>query len=64
MFCAYSKGKFAFNQYIILGDDIVIKDKQVATMYIKWIKRLGVEISQAKTHISEDKYEFAKRWIK
>jgi hypothetical protein len=26
--------------------------------------RLGVDISVAKTHVSKDTYEFAKRWIK
>jgi len=29
-FCSYKKGKFPFNNYIILGDDIVIKDNKVA----------------------------------
>lgn len=33
-------------------------------MYIKWCRRLGVELSLAKTHVSIDTYEFAKRWFK
>nr|WKR37717.1 putative RNA-dependent RNA polymerase [Leptosphaeria biglobosa mitovirus 1] len=52
-----------FNQYIILGDDIVIKNNKVANKYITIMTRLGVDISQPKTHISKDTYEFAKRWI-
>ncbi|AHI43534.1 RNA-dependent RNA polymerase [Fusarium circinatum mitovirus 2-1] len=53
-----------FNQYIILGDDIVIKNDKVAYYYIRIINRLGVDISLTKTHVSSDTYEFAKRWIK
>jgi len=33
-------------------------------MYIKWCNRLGIEISLNKTHVSNDTYEFAKRWFK
>jgi len=46
---------------MILGDDIVIKNDKVAKTYIKYIKLLGVELSLAKTHVSDDTYEFAKR---
>lgn len=53
-----------FNQYIILGDDIVIKNDKVAYYYIRIINKLGVDISPTKTHVSKDTYEFAKRWIK
>nr|WNK16433.1 MAG: RNA-dependent RNA polymerase [Fusarium oxysporum f. sp. cubense mitovirus 2] len=53
-----------FKQYIILGDDIVIKNDNVAYYYIKIINKLGVDISLTKTHVSYDTYEFAKRWIK
>jgi hypothetical protein len=52
-----------FNQYIILGDDIVIKNNVVAEKYIEIMTGLGVEISKQKTQISSDIYEFAKRWI-
>jgi len=54
-------GKENFNQYIILGDDIVIKDNKVANKYITLMSRLGVDISSNKTHVSNDTYEFAKR---
>jgi len=46
---------------MILGDDIVIKNDAVAKTYIEIIKKLGVELSLQKTHVSNDMYEFAKR---
>jgi hypothetical protein len=63
-YCAYLEGINNFTQYIILGDDIVIKHDAVAKRYIEIIQKLGVEISLQKTHVSKDTYEFAKRWIK
>jgi len=63
-YCAYLEGYEDFDQYIILGDDIVIKNDKVAKRYIKVISSLGVEVSLNKTHVSKDTYEFAKRWIK
>jgi len=62
-YCAHLCGLKNFDQYMILGDDIVIKNNAVAEAYIKVIKALGVEISLQKTHVSDDTYEFAKRWI-
>jgi hypothetical protein len=49
------------NDYIMLGDDIVIKDNAIAKRYKSVLKALGVETSEAKTHVSKDTYEFAKR---
>jgi len=63
-YCAHLEGIEDFDQYIILGDDIVIKNDNVANRYIKIISSLGVEVSLNKTHVSIDTYEFAKRWIK
>lgn len=63
-YCAYINDIHNFKDYIILGDDIVIKNNIIAKSYINVIKRLGVEISMHKTHISNDTYEFAKRWIR
>jgi hypothetical protein len=60
-YCAQLCGYKNFDQYIILGDDIVIKNDKVAKMYIDVIKGLGVELSEQKTHVSLDTYEFAKR---
>lgn len=62
-YCAQLCGYKNFDQYIILGDDIVIKNDKVAKKYIDIIKALGVELSLQKTHVSTNTYEFAKRWI-
>lgn len=62
-YCAQLCGYKNFDQYIILGDDIVIKNDKVAKKYINIIKGLGVELSLQKTHVSSNTYEFAKRWI-
>jgi hypothetical protein len=53
-----------FKDYILLGDDIVIKNDKVARKYISLMTKLGVDISLTKTHISKNMYEFAKRWIR
>ncbi|CAB42653.1 RNA-dependent RNA polymerase, putative [Ophiostoma mitovirus 5] len=53
-----------FTNYILLGDDIVINNDKVAKYYIRTMKRLGVELSMNKTHVSKNTYEFAKRWFK
>nr|UPW42141.1 MAG: putative RNA dependent RNA polymerase [Zhejiang mito-like virus 10] len=61
--CAKLEGIDNFSDYILLGDDIVIKNDRVAKRYIEWTNYLGVDISEHKTHVSKDTYEFAKRWI-
>lgn len=62
-YAAFLAGINEFNDYIILGDDIVIKHNKVANNYIKIMTKLGVGISLNKTHVSKNTYEFAKRWI-
>lgn len=52
-----------YSNYVLLGDDIVIGDDAVAEHYRAIMSSLGVEISVPKTHVSDDTYEFAKRWI-
>lgn len=52
-----------FNDYMLLGDDIVIADKAVSEKYCEILSVLGVGISTNKTHASQHTYEFAKRWI-
>jgi len=47
--------------YALLGDDIVIANKQVGERYHQLIKSLGVETSSLKTHKSKTFVEFAKR---
>jgi len=63
-YAAHLCGIEDFKDYILLGDDIVIKNNRVANKYITLMTRWGVDISPTKTHVSYDTYEFAKRWIK
>jgi hypothetical protein len=63
-YLAYKDDSMNFSNYILLGDDIVIKDDKIASNYISIMTKLGVEISEAKTHVSNHTYEFAKRWIR
>lgn len=58
---AHQIGLPNFHDYIILGDDIVIKNDSVAKEYMRLMRMLGVELSEQKTHVSKDFYEFAKR---
>jgi len=51
-------------QYALLGDDVVIADNDVAMEYRNIIKDLGVDISNAKSHVSDNMFEFAKRWVR
>lgn len=48
--------------YVLLGDDIVIANDDLAREYKYIIARLGVELSESKTHQSDTMFEFAKRW--
>jgi len=61
---AHLCGLSNFKDYIILGDDIVIKNNIVARKYITLMTRWGVDISKHKTHMSSNTYEFCKRWIR
>jgi len=75
-FCAYKAGRVRrvyldngatrpgwFTKYAILGDDIVIADKEVAEMYLSVMSTLGVGIGLHKSLISGKgvALEFAKR---
>jgi hypothetical protein len=50
-----------FTDYAILGDDLVIAHDKVAQQYRTIINQLGVDISDAKSLVSNDTFEFAKR---
>lgn len=50
-----------FDDYVILGDDIVIGNDKVADEYLIIMEALGVEISLGKSVISSKFTEFAKR---
>jgi len=53
-----------FEDYGILGDDLVIFDKFVAAEYLKLIRRMGVNISLSKSLPGVRKcFEFAKRFV-
>lgn len=49
--------------YVILGDDVLIGNKELGEAYLQLIYDLGVDVSKLKTHKSLTTYEFAKRWI-
>nr|WNM95032.1 MAG: RNA-dependent RNA polymerase [Diaporthe gulyae mitovirus 4] len=49
-------------QYVVLGDDIVLLGRPLATEYKRIMSQLGVDISPSKSHVSKDTFEFAKRW--
>jgi hypothetical protein len=48
--------------YAMLGDDLVIGNRQIALEYCRLIRTLGVHWSKEKTHISNHFFEFAKRY--
>jgi len=50
-----------FSDYAVLGDDIVIRNNDVAASYLKYMELLGLEINLSKSVISEKFCEFAKR---
>jgi hypothetical protein len=52
----------SFRDYIILGDDIVIANKEVAESYLEIMRDIGVEINLSKSLVSSvGVMEFAKR---
>jgi hypothetical protein len=63
-YCARLCGYKQFDNYIILGDDIVIKDDKVSKKYFEVMNLIDVQTSENKTHKSLTTYEFAKRWIR
>jgi hypothetical protein len=60
---AQRAGFLRFKGYCLLGDDIVIANAAVAQQYRDLLQVLDMPISEQKTHVSEDTFEFAKRWI-
>jgi hypothetical protein len=52
-----------FQDYSLLGDDIVIANTLVAAKYKELLSILDMPISDTKTHVSNHMYEFAKRWV-
>lgn len=52
-----------FNEYALLGDDVVIANDSVAREYKALLVTLDMPYSIAKTHTSKTTFEFAKRWF-
>jgi len=50
-------------RYVLLGDDILIGDPQLAQSYLRLLDRLGVGVAEAKTFVSKGFSEFAKRHL-
>lgn len=61
--CAFRAGISHFKDYVVLGDDVVIANDDVAHQYVLMCTELDIPISPMKTHKSKSIYEFAKRWI-
>jgi Mitovirus RNA-dependent RNA polymerase len=59
-YSAFLVGEYPTKSYIMLGDDVVITKDKIAKQHIELTKKLGVETSPMKTHISKTTYEFAK----
>jgi len=68
-YCAWSSGvvspKVLFQDYSVLGDDILIWNRTVARKYLRVLKTLGVDVGLSKSVISEkgEGVEFAKRTV-
>jgi len=65
-YLAYPSKPVWFQGYALLGDDIVIADKAVASKYLVLMDTLGVEVGLSKSLVSANgSLEFAKRtWVK
>jgi len=61
--CQLTKINWRTAPYVLLGDDILIGDHNLAKTYQEVITSLGVEFSPLKTHISPNFCEFAKRYM-
>jgi len=48
--------------YVLLGDDIVISGDALASAYKEIVSDLGMEINFQKTLVSNDSFEFVKRF--
>jgi hypothetical protein len=61
---AFEAGKRGwFEAYAILGDDVVIANREVARQYRAIMKGLGVRLSGPKTLVGRGSCEFAKRFF-
>lgn len=61
LYAAHNVGINSFKDYRVLGDDVVIRNDSVAKEYLRLLDEIGVEVSQEKTLVAADTFEFAKR---
>jgi hypothetical protein len=61
--CQTRRPSHSWDEYVLLGDDIVLADEKVTKEYMTVLDVLGVKVSEIKTCVSADTYEFTKRWI-
>jgi len=59
--CQNLKRNWLVSSYKLLGDDIIIWDRDIALEYKKLCTLLGVDISEQKTIIGKTLFEFAKK---
>jgi hypothetical protein len=64
-FVAKRAGYSDFQDYAVLGDDIIIANSKVALAYLHFLKEIGVEVGLAKSIISKRRLvlEFAKKFF-
>jgi hypothetical protein len=63
---ALKVNKFYFKDYMVLGDDVVIANQDVAHRYQLLITSIGINISRVKSVVSQPGYssrEFASKWV-
>jgi hypothetical protein len=64
-YCAKTQGRLAdeelFTNYRILGDDIVLGDKEVSEKYLEVMTSLGVKISSHKSYVGSKLINFANK---
>lgn len=66
-YCGLLNGKKGFEDYLILGDDVLIAGEEVALTYKIHMENIGIKINLSKSvvpGISADGAEFASRFVK
>jgi hypothetical protein len=61
--CRHIGQRWNSAKYVILGDDVLIGDHNLAQVYLAALRSLGVDVSTSKTYVSTQMCEFAKRYI-
>jgi hypothetical protein len=61
--CQMARRRWSNCPYMLLGDDIVIANNEVAECYKNILKDWCVPFNETKTHVSDHGYEFAKQIV-